>query len=71
MKDPLQVYSEIEELAREEILKAGGSLSHHHGIGKLRKSFMKTAVGEPGLTILRSLQAAIDPNKIMANSNLI
>ena len=69
--DPVKVYSEIEDIAREEILNCGGSLSHHHGVGKLRKGFMKNAVGEPALKMLRGLQKTIDPNRIMANSNLI
>ena len=36
-QDVVKVFSEIEHNARDEILKQGGSLSHHHGIGKLRK----------------------------------
>ena len=71
VKDPIKIYTEIEDFAREEILNCGGTLSHHHGIGKLRKSFMNRAVGEPALAMLRGLQKTIDPNRIMANSNLI
>ena len=29
--DPVRVYSEIEDSAREEIMANGGSISHHHG----------------------------------------
>jgi alkyldihydroxyacetonephosphate synthase len=36
MPEPLKIYSEIEDGAREEIMKCGGSISHHHGVGKLR-----------------------------------
>ena len=71
LPNPVKVYSEIEDIAREEILRSGGSLSHHHGVGKLRKGFMKSAVGETTLAILRSIQNAVDPKRIMANSNLI
>ncbi|KAG8238662.1 hypothetical protein J437_LFUL018155 [Ladona fulva] len=34
-KDPFEVFHCIEEKARDEILASGGSLSHHHGIGKV------------------------------------
>lgn len=71
MPDPIKVYSEIEDIAREEIMKSGGSLSHHHGVGKLRKSFMKKAVGEPAIEILKGLQKTVDPKGILANKNLI
>lgn len=37
LKDPLKSYEEIEAAARDEIIKSGGSISHHHGVGKLRK----------------------------------
>lgn len=37
-------YEIVEDAARDEVLKAGGSLSHHHGIGKLRKGFMERSL---------------------------
>jgi len=52
-------------------MKAGGSLSHHHGVGKLRKPFMKKAIGEPAIEILKGLQKTVDPKGILANRNLI
>ena len=38
--DPSEVYAEMERAARDEVLRSGGSLSHHHGIGKLREEFL-------------------------------
>jgi len=37
LKDPVGVYEEAENDARDEIMKCGGSVSHHHGVGKIRK----------------------------------
>lgn len=31
MSEPLKIYGLIEDGAREEIMKCGGSISHHHG----------------------------------------
>lgn len=31
LKNPAEIYSQIEDEARDEVLKWGGSLSHHHG----------------------------------------
>lgn len=39
IEDPVEVYHIIEERARDEIIASGGSISHHHGIGKLRKKW--------------------------------
>ena len=35
IENPVETYEEIEERARDEIIANGGSLSHHHGIGKV------------------------------------
>lgn len=34
LKDPAATFSQVEHAARDEILKQGGSLSHHHGTGQ-------------------------------------
>jgi len=31
LEKPLEIYGLIEDGAREEIMKHGGSISHHHG----------------------------------------
>lgn len=31
LADPVQTYSDIEDAARDEIMKNGGCISHHHG----------------------------------------
>ena len=71
LSDPLKSYSEIEDAAREEIMKFGGSISHHHGVGKLRKKFMQKSIGSTGIDILKGLKTTIDPNNIFATGNLV
>lgn len=71
LNDPLRVYSEIEEEAREEILAQGGSLSHHHGVGKLRKHFLPEVVPQITLDWLRNFKQKIDPKNIIASGNLV
>lgn len=36
----VHMYEIVEDAARDEVLKCGGSLSHHHGVGKIRKGFI-------------------------------
>ena len=43
----------------------GGSLSHHHGIGRVRRDYITAELGEAGVALLRTLKAALDPNGIM------
>ena len=63
--DPVATFDQIEHAAREEILKHGGSLSHHHGIGKLRKSWMKQTIGEEGLRVLKGIKSSLDPKNTL------
>jgi len=69
VKDPSHVFSEIEHSARNEIMKQGGSLSHHHGVGKLRSSFMDRVNSPNYRTILDHLKEAIDPDNIFGARN--
>jgi len=70
-QDPPGTFSEIEHEARNEILKLGGSISHHHGVGKLRKEWVKQTVSPTGVKILQGLKQVIDPNQIFGNGNLV
>ena len=52
-------------------MKYGGSISHHHGVGKLRKKFLKNSIGETGVEMIKGLKNTIDPTNIFATGNLI
>jgi alkyldihydroxyacetonephosphate synthase len=59
--NPSSVFAEIEHAARQEILRNGGSLSHHHGIGKLRSDFASEMDSGAYRTFMTSLKKAADP----------
>ncbi len=66
---PSEVYAEIERAAREEILKQGGSLSHHHGIGKLRQRYLGDIMSATALAWSRDAKRAFDPQNIFGCDN--
>jgi alkyldihydroxyacetonephosphate synthase len=67
---PSEVYLEIEKAARDEVLKSGGSLSHHHGVGKLRQSFMPEIMSPAALAWRQQAKQALDPGNIFGAGNL-
>ncbi|XP_046959951.1 alkyldihydroxyacetonephosphate synthase [Vanessa cardui] len=69
-EDPVHVYEEIEQAARDEIIASGGSISHHHGVGKLRKKWYTNTVSEPGRRLLLAAKEALDPDNIFALGNM-
>lgn len=67
----IPIYEEVEHDCREEIIRCGGSISHHHGVGKIRKRFMKKTHTPMGLEMMQDIKKAIDPKNIFAINNTI
>ncbi|KAF4527342.1 hypothetical protein B566_EDAN001119 [Ephemera danica] len=68
--DPVHTYEEIESAAREEILSSGGSISHHHGVGKVRQRWYQRQVSPLGVDLLRAVKQQLDPANVFACGNL-
>ena len=54
----------IQNIIVEETLKLGGSMCHHHGVGKHRTHFITQEYGS-SYYMLQTLKRAFDPNSIM------
>jgi alkyldihydroxyacetonephosphate synthase len=66
---PSEVYGEIEHAARDEVLRSGGSLSHHHGVGKIRQPFL-SRVASPGILAWgREIKRAVDATNVFGAGN--
>lgn len=52
------------KVAMETCLANGGSISHHHGIGRTKAPWLKEELGG-WLAILKAVKASLDPNNIM------
>ncbi|MFC0179208.1 FAD-binding oxidoreductase [Thorsellia kenyensis] len=64
-KDEMRIYHHpIQTIIVEETLKYGGSMCHHHGIGKYRNQWTKEEHGS-AYYMLESLKSVFDPNGIM------
>jgi alkyldihydroxyacetonephosphate synthase len=49
----------------------GGSLAHHHGIGRVRAPWLERELGPGGMALLRKMKRAIDPAGMMNPGALI
>jgi len=67
--NPHKLFMEIECAAREEILDRGGSLSHHHGIGKMRARYMSSIHSTDFIDTKSKIKTAFDPENILASRN--
>ena len=68
-EDRDRFYRAIWDAGTRAVLDAGGSLSHHHGIGANRARYMHKAHGAAMMT-LQVLKSALDPNGILNPAKL-
>jgi len=61
----IKEYIKFQEGIIDRIKSHGGSLSHHHGIGKMIAPWMQEHLGREQLEALRALKRHFDPNNIM------
>jgi alkyldihydroxyacetonephosphate synthase len=58
-------YREFQKGIIDHIQKFGGSLSHHHGVGRMIGPWMEAHLGKEQMAVLRALKKHFDPNNIM------
>ncbi len=64
-------YLECWRRVMEATARHGGGVAHHHGAGRLRKDYLVHDLGANGVSLLRTLKTALDPDGIMNPGNLI
>jgi alkyldihydroxyacetonephosphate synthase len=60
-----EAYAACWRAAMEATLAAGGSISHHHGIGRVRRPWLAAELGDTGLAVLRAVKHALDPDGLL------
>jgi alkyldihydroxyacetonephosphate synthase len=66
----LALYDKVWEHTLRLTHELGGTIAHHHGIGRVRKRWLKTELGEAH-HVLRLLKKALDPSGILNPGVLI
>ncbi len=62
---------ELKRVASEAIVGCGGTITHHHAVGRDHASYMRAEVGELGVDALRAVKDRLDPTGIMNPGKLI
>jgi alkyldihydroxyacetonephosphate synthase len=66
---PEVICGEIEHHLRQAIMENGGSISHHHGVGKIRQAFLKDTLSPGSIQLLQQIKQASDPQNIFGIRN--
>jgi alkyldihydroxyacetonephosphate synthase len=67
----LEQWDEIKARASEAVLGAGGTITHHHAVGRDHRPWYDRQRPEPFAEALRAAKAALDPQWILNPGALI
>ncbi len=67
----LEQWQAVKTAASEAIVAAGGTITHHHAVGRDHLPYMEAEVGRTGLDVLRAAKERLDPAGIMNPGKLV
>jgi alkyldihydroxyacetonephosphate synthase len=68
---PIEQWRAAKAAASEAIMRAGGTITHHHAVGADHRPWMRTEIGDLGVRVLRAVKATLDPAGILNPGKLI
>jgi alkyldihydroxyacetonephosphate synthase len=69
--DELGQWRAVKQAAGDAIVAGGGTITHHHGVGRDHAQWMPREVSAGGVAALRALKAELDPAGIMNPGKLL
>jgi len=63
--DPLEVWAQVKARANDAIIAGGGTISHHHAVGRDHAPWLEQEIGETGVRILAAIKRELDPTGIL------
>ncbi len=69
--EELEQWRAVKTAACEAIVATGGTITHHHAVGRDHAPYMGAEVGETGIAALRALKERLDPAGIMNPGKLL
>jgi alkyldihydroxyacetonephosphate synthase len=69
--EELEQWRSVKEAASRAITEGGGTITHHHAVGRDHAPWMGAEVGDTGLAALRALKTELDPAGIMNPGKLL
>jgi len=67
----VEQWRSVKAAACQAIVEAGGTITHHHAVGRDHAPYMRAEVGELGIEVLRAVKERLDPTGIMNPGKLI
>lgn len=71
LDDPLAQWLPVKAAASDAMVAAGGSITHHHAVGRDHKPWLEAEIGPVGVEILRAVKERLDPTGVLNPGVLI
>jgi alkyldihydroxyacetonephosphate synthase len=69
--EEVEQWGAVKRAACDAIAACGGTITHHHAVGRDHAPYMKAEVGEVGIEALRAVKEKLDPAGIMNPGKLL
>jgi len=63
--DPVAQWRAAKAAASDAIIRSGGSITHHHAVGRDHKPWLAEEIGPVGVEMLRAVKQRIDPTGVL------
>ena len=63
--DPLGTWHPVKARVNDAIIAAGGTISHHHAVGRDHAAWLGQEIGDTGIRILAAIKRELDPTGIL------
>ena len=69
--EEIEQWRAVKRAASEAIVAAGGTITHHHAVGRDHAPYMEAEIGATGIEVLRSAKERLDPAGVMNPGKLL
>jgi alkyldihydroxyacetonephosphate synthase len=69
--EEIEQWQAVKRAASEAIIAGGGTITHHHAVGRDHAPYVEAEVGQTGIEVLQAVKERLDPTGIMNPGKLI
>ncbi len=63
--EPLDIWTAVKARVNDAILGSGGTISHHHAVGRDHAPWLRQEIGDTGIRILSAIKRELDPTGVL------
>ena len=70
-EEEVEQWRQVKRAASEAIVATGGTITHHHAVGRDHAPYMEAEIGRAGLDVLGAVKERLDPLGVMNPGKLL